>query len=82
MPFVLVSDGKWLKNNGSDFYIEFGGGKKQIQKVTLSDLVTNYSFQSIDLNLYNLAKLNDKILPFERILLIAAKPQPSFCWIK
>ncbi|CAL0313184.1 unnamed protein product [Lupinus luteus] len=31
MPFVILSDGKWIKNNGSNFYIEFGG-KKQIQK--------------------------------------------------
>ncbi|TKY58675.1 Alpha-glucan water dikinase [Spatholobus suberectus] len=31
MPFVIQSDGKWMKNNGSNFYIEFGG-KKQIRK--------------------------------------------------
>ncbi|KAE9597974.1 hypothetical protein Lal_00029603 [Lupinus albus] len=31
MPFVILSGGKWIKNNGSNFYIEFGG-KKQIQK--------------------------------------------------
>ncbi|WJX93428.1 alpha-glucan, water dikinase [Trifolium repens] len=31
LTFVILSDGKWLKNNGSDFSIEFGG-KKQIQK--------------------------------------------------
>ncbi|KAI4328195.1 hypothetical protein L6164_020571 [Bauhinia variegata] len=34
MPFVLLSDGEWIKNNGSNFYIEFDGGKKQIQKDT------------------------------------------------
>ncbi|KAI8021988.1 hypothetical protein LOK49_LG03G00270 [Camellia lanceoleosa] len=32
MPFVLLSDGNWIKNNGSDFYVEFGGGAKQVQK--------------------------------------------------
>ncbi|KAJ6430414.1 hypothetical protein OIU84_021748 [Salix udensis] len=32
MPFVLLSNGRWMKNNGSDFYIEFGGGSKHIQK--------------------------------------------------
>ncbi|XP_027348742.1 alpha-glucan water dikinase, chloroplastic [Abrus precatorius] len=31
MPFVILSDGEWIKNNGSNFYIEFVG-KKQIQK--------------------------------------------------
>ncbi|KAH1239080.1 Alpha-glucan water dikinase, chloroplastic [Glycine max] len=31
IPFVILSDGEWIKNNGSNFYIEFGG-KKQIQK--------------------------------------------------
>ncbi|XP_004509565.1 alpha-glucan water dikinase, chloroplastic isoform X1 [Cicer arietinum] len=31
LTFVILSDGRWLKNNGSDFYIEFGG-KKKIQK--------------------------------------------------
>ncbi|KAJ6321390.1 hypothetical protein OIU77_011468 [Salix suchowensis] len=32
MPFVLLSNGRWMKNNGSDFYIEFSGGSKHIQK--------------------------------------------------
>ncbi|QHO03122.1 Alpha-glucan water dikinase [Arachis hypogaea] len=31
IPFVLKSDGNWIKNNDSNFYIEFGG-KKQITK--------------------------------------------------
>ncbi|GAU21380.1 hypothetical protein TSUD_189680 [Trifolium subterraneum] len=31
LTFVILSDGKWLKNSGSDFCIEFGG-KKQMQK--------------------------------------------------
>ena len=33
MPFVLVSGGKWIKNNGSDFYVEFSQKFKQVQKV-------------------------------------------------
>lgn len=28
MPFVLFSGSKWIKNNGSDFYVEFVGPKK------------------------------------------------------
>ncbi|KAJ6988923.1 alpha-glucan water dikinase [Populus alba x Populus x berolinensis] len=32
MPFVLLSNGRWIKNNGSDFYIEFGRGSKHVQK--------------------------------------------------
>lgn len=32
MPFVLVSGGNWIKNNGRDFYVEFGVGHKKIQK--------------------------------------------------
>jgi hypothetical protein len=39
MPFVLLSNGRWIKNNGSDFYIEFGRGSKHVQKVA-----TNISF--------------------------------------
>lgn len=35
MPFVLRSDGNWIKNKGSDFYIEFGIGPKQVQKVAV-----------------------------------------------
>ncbi|XP_061355011.1 alpha-glucan water dikinase, chloroplastic [Gastrolobium bilobum] len=31
IPFVILSGEKWIKNNGSNFYIEFGG-KKKIQK--------------------------------------------------
>ncbi|XP_068462871.1 alpha-glucan water dikinase, chloroplastic isoform X2 [Phaseolus vulgaris] len=31
IPFVILSEGKWIKNNGSNFYIEFAG-KKQIRK--------------------------------------------------
>ncbi|KAE9449924.1 hypothetical protein C3L33_18166, partial [Rhododendron williamsianum] len=32
MPFVLLSDGKWIKNDGSDFYVEFSAEPKQAQK--------------------------------------------------
>lgn len=32
MPFVLVSGGNWIKNKGSDFYIEFSVGPKPVQK--------------------------------------------------
>ncbi|KAF5450262.1 hypothetical protein F2P56_030628 [Juglans regia] len=32
MPFVLVSNGNWIKNDGSDFFIEFSAGTKQVQK--------------------------------------------------
>ncbi|KAI3779441.1 hypothetical protein L2E82_09160 [Cichorium intybus] len=31
MPFVLFSGNNWIKNNGSDFYIEFSGPKKAIK---------------------------------------------------
>nr|GEX73905.1 alpha-glucan water dikinase 1, chloroplastic-like isoform X2 [Tanacetum cinerariifolium] len=33
MPFVLFSGKRWIKNNGSDFYVEFGGPKKAIKEV-------------------------------------------------
>lgn len=36
MPFVFLSNGKWLKNKGTDFYIEFDSRSKQVQKVSLS----------------------------------------------
>ncbi|KAL4638999.1 hypothetical protein ACB092_03G186300 [Castanea dentata] len=32
MPFVLVSGGNWIKNKGSDFYMEFSVGPKPVQK--------------------------------------------------
>ncbi|KAI8528222.1 hypothetical protein RHMOL_Rhmol12G0133800 [Rhododendron molle] len=32
MPFVLLSDGKWIKNDRSDFYVEFSAEPKQAQK--------------------------------------------------
>ncbi|CAK7332617.1 unnamed protein product [Dovyalis caffra] len=32
MPFVLLSNGRWIKNNGSDFYIEFDRRSKHVQK--------------------------------------------------
>ncbi|KAF5741084.1 alpha-glucan water dikinase chloroplastic [Tripterygium wilfordii] len=32
MPFVLLSDGKWIKNKGSDFYVEFEQRPKQVSK--------------------------------------------------
>ncbi|CAN1187423.1 Alpha-glucan water dikinase, chloroplastic [Linum perenne] len=32
MPFVLLSNGNWIKNKGSDFYVEFAGATKQVQK--------------------------------------------------
>lgn len=38
IPFVILSEGNWIKNNGSNFYIEFTE-KKQIRKVTLPEIV-------------------------------------------
>ncbi|CAI0431048.1 unnamed protein product [Linum tenue] len=32
MPFVLLSKGNWIKNKGSDFYVEFASAPKQVQK--------------------------------------------------
>ncbi|KAH7515688.1 hypothetical protein FEM48_Zijuj10G0053100 [Ziziphus jujuba var. spinosa] len=32
MPFVLHSAGNWIKNKGSDFYIDFVAKSKQVQK--------------------------------------------------
>ncbi|GLT36600.1 hypothetical protein SLA2020_109680 [Shorea laevis] len=32
MPFVLLSGGKWIKNNGSDFYVEFSPRSKPTKK--------------------------------------------------
>ena len=33
MLFILLSQGNWIKDNGSDFYIEFRVASKQVQKV-------------------------------------------------
>ncbi|XP_038694729.1 alpha-glucan water dikinase, chloroplastic-like isoform X4 [Tripterygium wilfordii] len=32
MPFVLISGGNWIKNKGSDFYVEFEQRPKQVSK--------------------------------------------------
>lgn len=32
MPFVLVSNGNWIKNKGSDFYVDFSTKPKQFRK--------------------------------------------------
>ncbi|XWS69047.1 hypothetical protein CRYUN_Cryun04dG0146200 [Craigia yunnanensis] len=37
MPFVLLSGGKWIKNKGSDFYVEFSQRFKQVQKKDAGD---------------------------------------------
>lgn len=33
MLFVLYSDGAWIKNNGSDFYVEFSSDSSKKIKV-------------------------------------------------
>lgn len=35
MPFVLISDTNWIKNSGSDFYIEFSTSFKDVEKVII-----------------------------------------------
>ncbi|XP_051122172.1 alpha-glucan water dikinase, chloroplastic isoform X2 [Andrographis paniculata] len=34
MPFVLVAGGNWIKNQGSDFYIEFKTGSRDVHQDT------------------------------------------------
>lgn len=38
MPFVLLTDGKWINNSGSDFYIDFRAESKKVQKVVIEFL--------------------------------------------
>lgn len=33
VPFVLVSDGYWIKNNDSNFYVDFRAGSLKPKKV-------------------------------------------------
>lgn len=33
MPFVIHCGENWIKNSGSDFYIDFAAGSKPVQKV-------------------------------------------------
>ncbi|KAK6160209.1 hypothetical protein DH2020_003590 [Rehmannia glutinosa] len=37
MPFVLLSGGNWIKNGGSDFYVEFNTGSVEVQKMDAGD---------------------------------------------
>ncbi|KAM7250917.1 hypothetical protein ACFE04_022800 [Oxalis oulophora] len=37
MPFVLVSGGHWMKNGGSDFYVDFSYRPKQVEKKDAGD---------------------------------------------
>lgn len=46
ITFVILLDGEWIKNNGSNFYIDFGA-KKQIQKVTLPEILIVFPFDQI-----------------------------------
>ncbi|OVA19870.1 Pyruvate phosphate dikinase [Macleaya cordata] len=32
MPFVLLSDGNWIKDSGSDFYVDFTIGSKKVKQ--------------------------------------------------
>ncbi|KAJ8548378.1 hypothetical protein K7X08_030847 [Anisodus acutangulus] len=32
MPFVLLSGGRWIKNQGADFYVDFGAASKAARK--------------------------------------------------
>lgn len=34
MPFVILSDGQWIKDKGSDFYVDFGAMVKKLQQST------------------------------------------------
>ncbi|KAF7809324.1 alpha-glucan water dikinase, chloroplastic [Senna tora] len=54
MPFVLLSGQKWIKNNGSNFYIAFGSGRKQIHKDNA------YGKGTAKLLLDKIAKLEDE----------------------
>lgn len=35
MPFVLFSGEKWIKNQGSDFYVDFSAASKLALKVSM-----------------------------------------------
>ncbi|KAI3467562.1 hypothetical protein Pfo_024225 [Paulownia fortunei] len=37
MPFVLFSGGNWVKNSGSDFYVELNTGSTEVQKKDAGD---------------------------------------------
>ncbi|KAL6547367.1 hypothetical protein OROMI_023088 [Orobanche minor] len=37
MPFVLLSGGNWVKDRGSDFYVELNTGPTELQKKDLGD---------------------------------------------
>lgn len=39
MPFVLQSGGNWIKNKGSDFYVDFSYESEQVQQVTIDFLL-------------------------------------------
>lgn len=46
MPFVMVSAGNWIKNSGSDFYVNFAVASRQssqAQKVILFFLFLIYA---------------------------------------
>ena len=60
---MIKLDGKWIKNNGSNFYIEFGG-KKQIQKVTLSEIVLEIPLNQLILVYVTLSFKSPRILFF------------------
>jgi len=45
MPFVLNAGERWIKNNDSDFYVDFAKEEKHVQKVSLPSWSFKIRFQ-------------------------------------
>lgn len=53
MPFVLLSGGRWIKNQGSDFYVDFGSASKPALKVSLlPNIFKCYLLYKLDLTFW------------------------------
>lgn len=53
MPFVLHSGGKWLKNNGADFYIQFAAESRKAKKVIVRFKLLPCSIMVLSLFLFS-----------------------------
>lgn len=90
MPFVLLSGEKWIKNQGSDFYVDFGAASKPALKVSLLPNLLNITCYTFGFGIFVFSWLVICFTAFEmeffnsspiRLLGMALELQ-SIYWIK
>lgn len=90
MPFVLLSGEKWIKNQGSDFYVDFSVASKPALKVSWLPNLLNITYYAFRFSVLVFSWPIICFIAFEmkyansssiRLLGMAVEPQ-SLYWIK